>query len=159
MAINTSVSIEMATIVDKAPIPAESGNKYVGEFRDGKFRGQGTYTYGPKSPWAGDKYVGEYKNNKRDGQGKYIYSNGKIEEGIWRDDEFQFAAKSSPFNQKNNIVDYSLLLEEEGSTIMCISQLSDGSRVANINVLGGYKWFEKTFQNSTATQVFINLSV
>ena len=38
------------------------GGKYVGEWKDGKSHGQGTYTYG-KGEWEGDKYVGEFKDN------------------------------------------------------------------------------------------------
>ena len=36
-----------------------SGDKYVGEWREGKRSGQGTYTYAD-----GRKYVGQYKENK-----------------------------------------------------------------------------------------------
>jgi hypothetical protein len=32
-----------------------------------------------------DKYVGEWKNDKPHGQGTYTYSNGKIEEGTWKE--------------------------------------------------------------------------
>ena len=47
------------------------GDKYVGEFKDGKEHGQGTYT------WAnGDKYFGEYKDGKKHGQGIEIYLGG-----------------------------------------------------------------------------------
>ena len=35
------------------------GEKYVGEWKDGKEDGQGTYTYA-----NGDKYVGEFKEDK-----------------------------------------------------------------------------------------------
>ena len=35
------------------------GDKYVGEYKDDKRHGQGTYTYA-----NGDKYVGEYKDDK-----------------------------------------------------------------------------------------------
>ena len=41
-----------------------SGDKYVGEYRDGKRNGQGTYTYA-----NGHKYVGEFKDNVRYGKG------------------------------------------------------------------------------------------
>ena len=40
-----------------------NGDKYVGEFKDDKRHGQGTYSYGPNSKWAGDKYVGEFKDD------------------------------------------------------------------------------------------------
>ena len=45
-----------------------SGSKYVGELKDGKKHGQGTYTYA-----SGDRYVGEYKNGKKHGQGTYYF--------------------------------------------------------------------------------------
>ena len=37
-----------------------NGNKYVGEFKGGKYYGQGTYTF-----TDGEKYVGEFKDNER----------------------------------------------------------------------------------------------
>ena len=48
------------------------GHKYVGEFKDGEFHGQGTYTY-PN----GSKYVGEYKDGKR-WKGTEYDKNGNI---------------------------------------------------------------------------------
>ena len=48
-----------------------NGNKYDGEWRDGKRTGQGTNT------WAnGEKYVGEWSDNKRTGQGTLTFANG-----------------------------------------------------------------------------------
>ena len=44
------------------------GDKYVGEWRNGKWHGQGTYTYA-----NGAKYVGQYKDDKRHGQGTMTY--------------------------------------------------------------------------------------
>jgi len=41
-----------------------NGNKYVGEYKDGKRNGEGTYTF-----VDGNKFVGEYKDGKRSGQG------------------------------------------------------------------------------------------
>ena len=93
----------------------ESGNKYVGEYRDNKRHGQGTYTYAD-----GDKYVGEYRDGEANGQGEYTWSDGTrdvgtfkdgalngyavrydadgtiLKQGIWKDDEFQYAQNSSP---------------------------------------------------------------
>ena len=54
-----------------------TGDKYVGEHRDGKPNGQGTYT------WAnGNKYVGEYKDGKYHGQGTYTATDGTVIKGI-----------------------------------------------------------------------------
>ncbi|MDA9949307.1 trypsin-like peptidase domain-containing protein [Paracoccaceae bacterium] len=69
----------------------KSGNKYVGDFKDDNRHGQGTYTW-----TSGNKYVGEYKDNKRNGQGTYTYADGTVKEGIFKDNEFQYAKKLSP---------------------------------------------------------------
>jgi len=55
------------------------GDKYVGEFRDGKFHGQGTFTFSD-----GNKGVGEFRYNKpwnittydKDGNYKWKYLKG-----------------------------------------------------------------------------------
>ena len=63
---------------------------YVGEYQNGKRHGKGTYT------WSnGDKYIGDFKNGKFNGEGIKTYLWGKVEEGIWKDDEFQYAKKTS----------------------------------------------------------------
>ena len=59
-----------------------NGNKYVGEFKDGKRNGQGTFTW-PN----GDKYEGESRNGRRTGQGKVTYANGEIQIGEWKNGE------------------------------------------------------------------------
>ena len=58
-----------------------AGDTYIGEWKDNKNHGQGTYT------WAnGDKYVGEYKDNKRHGQGTYTWADGEKYIGEYKDD-------------------------------------------------------------------------
>ena len=57
-----------------------SGNKYVGEFRDGNRNGQGTYTLPD-----GDQYVGEYKDGERNGQGTYTWPDGDQYVGEYKD--------------------------------------------------------------------------
>jgi hypothetical protein len=45
------------------------GDRYDGECKDGKFHGEGTYT------WAvGNTYKGEWRNDKGHGQGVYIWA-------------------------------------------------------------------------------------
>jgi hypothetical protein len=65
-------------------VTTADGDKYVGEFRDGKPNGQGTYT------WAdGHKYVGQAMDGKRHGQGILIYADGRPpQEGVWEDNKF-----------------------------------------------------------------------
>ncbi len=45
--------------------------QYVGEYKRGKYHGQGTCTYA-----NGNKYVGEWKDGKRYGQGTMTYVDG-----------------------------------------------------------------------------------
>jgi hypothetical protein len=56
------------------------GEGYVGTFLDGKFHGQGTYKY-----VNGDKYVGEFKLGKKSGRGVYTRADGSIERGVFLD--------------------------------------------------------------------------
>jgi hypothetical protein len=59
-----------------------NGEKYVGEWRDGKKNGQGTYTHA-----NGDKYVGEFMDGKRHGQGIQTLANGNKYVGEFREDK------------------------------------------------------------------------
>ncbi len=56
------------------------GSKYVGEFIDDRQNGQGTETYA-----NGDKYVGGYKDGKKHGQGTYTWANGSKYVGGYKD--------------------------------------------------------------------------
>ena len=56
------------------------GGKYVGEFKDVEWHGQGTYTSA-----NGDKYVGEFKDSKQHGQGSITYAGGNKYVGHWKD--------------------------------------------------------------------------
>ena len=60
-----------------------SGNKYVGEYKDGKRNGQFIVTYA-----SGDKYVGEYKDGKRNGQGTYTFADGAKYVGEYKDGKY-----------------------------------------------------------------------
>jgi len=62
------------------------GDKYVGELKDDKPHGQGTYTYNDSGEWAGYKYVGEFKNGLRNGRGIFTYPNGEKYVGQFEDD-------------------------------------------------------------------------
>lgn len=67
---------------------ARSGEKYVGEFRDGKAHGRGTYV------WAdGGKHIGEFKDGRFEGQGIRTLVDGRRLEGIWENNNFVREAK------------------------------------------------------------------
>ena len=57
-----------------------NGDKYIGEWKDGKRHGQGTYTLA-----KGDKYIGEYKDGKLHGQGTFALANGDKYVGEFKD--------------------------------------------------------------------------
>jgi len=63
-------------------LTSPDGRKYVGEFKDGNMHGQGTGT----SP-NGNKYVGEFKDNKKNGQGTMTRPDGRKYVGEWREDK------------------------------------------------------------------------
>jgi len=58
-----------------------NGNKYVGEWKDDEFNGQGFYLWKD-----GRTYVGEFKDRKKNGQGTLTNANGTIyHSGLWKD--------------------------------------------------------------------------
>ena len=96
-----------------------NGNKYVGEWKDGKRHGQGSMTMGAETKWSGnnysgdfksniangygtytfangDKYVGEFKNSRFHGKGIKTFTDGRVQEGIWENFVFQYAQKVTP---------------------------------------------------------------
>ena len=61
--------------MDKGTLTFADGRKYVGDFKNRFFNGQGSFImYDVKH------YVGEFKNDSPNGQ-------GTIQEGIWKDGE------------------------------------------------------------------------
>ena len=59
----------------------DDGTKYVGDWQDATFNGQGTLTYS-----NGDRYVGEWRNGKKHGKGSYTYANGTKCFGEYKND-------------------------------------------------------------------------
>lgn len=66
------------------------GYTYVGEFKDGNFSGQGTYTYA-----NGAKYTGEFKYGFPHGKGVEISADGNRQEGYWVMGEYAGQKKPS----------------------------------------------------------------
>ena len=70
-------------VLPYATITFANGDKYVGEFKDESFHGQGTFTY------EDGEYVGEFKDNKKHGQGTYTFADdGTKYVGEWKDDDY-----------------------------------------------------------------------
>lgn len=82
-----------------------SGNRYDGEFREGKRNGCGTLTFSNGRRYVGqfqndqfagvgvwtlengDRFVGTFQNNRCHGEGVFIFQDGTFERGTWRDGE------------------------------------------------------------------------
>jgi len=59
---------------------SDKGNRYVGEHRDGKPHGKGTFTW-----TSGNQYNGEFRDGKLHGQGTFTWANGNRYVGEHRD--------------------------------------------------------------------------
>jgi hypothetical protein len=72
----------------------KNGDRYVGEFKDGKLNGWGTYFHLANNQFRGDKYTGQFLNGFRQGSGRYTVANGgETLEGIWNSGMFVRAEK------------------------------------------------------------------
>ena len=58
------------------------GQKYIGEFYEGEFHGNGIFRF------EGREYDGQYKKHKREGQGTYTYANGDKYVGEWKEHKY-----------------------------------------------------------------------
>ena len=60
------------------PLPV-AGERYTGDFRDGRYEGRGRLVYD-----NGEKYYGEFRNGQRDGRGTYTWPDGRRYVGEFR---------------------------------------------------------------------------
>ncbi len=60
----------------------DDGDKYEGEWKQGKKHGYGIYTH-----FNGVKYVGEWKQGKKHGHGSYTWDDGEKYVGEWKQDK------------------------------------------------------------------------
>ena len=70
-----------------------NGERYEGEFRDGKKTGRGLFTW-PN----GERYEGEYRDDKPNGIGQIITSNGSYN-GLWTDGCFRDGSRRAAVNR------------------------------------------------------------
>ena len=76
----------------------DSGEKYVGEWKDGKKHGKGTYIYtnGEKEEEleaVSSSYVGEFKDGKKHGQGTVTFTNGNNFVGAFKNGKVKWSQK------------------------------------------------------------------
>ena len=99
----------------KGVINLANGDRYEGDFWNGKFDGRGTYYHLANNQFRGDIYTGEFLNGVRQGIGRYTSANsGKTLEGIWNAGTFSQgtldkATKANPPTTS----DFSLLEERK----------------------------------------------
>jgi len=105
------------------------GSKYTGEFKNGKYHGQGSITN-----VAGDKYVGGWKDGKFYGKGTLAYSNGDTKSGNWKDGKFN---KQSALTSSNDDKKKEEKIPENISKSMImnvINKITKGDGMKNIDL-------------------------
>ena len=55
-----------------------------------------TDCFGTRTHSSGGKYVGEWKDGKEHGQGTFTFADGTVKAGRWENDKFLYAKKPSP---------------------------------------------------------------
>jgi hypothetical protein len=99
----------------------KSGNKYKGEFANGKRHGYGRFIWTSgaryKGEWKnnkkdgqgielladGSRYEGQFENHKKSGEGKYYDANGKvINDGIWENGVYAEQSKTTKTAKSNS---------------------------------------------------------
>jgi len=121
----------------------EKDGKYVGEIKNLKPDGSGTYTYG-KGKWEGDKYEGQWKRGNFHGQGTYTRSDGHKFVGEWKDNVLN---DFTEYDKYGNIVrkyvnGVKVVLEQTNALIEKRERgilFRDGPRIKWEE--GGKKWF------------------
>ena len=82
-------------------------NKYVGEWKDDKRHGQGTFIDEGSSPFfIKSTYVGEWINDKKNGYGIITFADGPIYDGEWKDDKENGKGTVTLQNGKTYITDF-----------------------------------------------------
>lgn len=67
----------------------KKGNKFIGEFRNGLFNGHGIFHFIAEGKQKGDLYEGEFRDGKFNGPGKYVFANGDVFIGEFSDSQFE----------------------------------------------------------------------
>ena len=74
----------------------QNGEKYVGEIKDNKYNGKGSYLF-----INGNVYIGEFKDGLQNGQGTFTFANGDKYEGGFKNGYYH-GKGSSTFSDGEN---------------------------------------------------------
>jgi TonB family protein len=144
---------------------SRNGNKYVGTWRDGKYNGQGTFTF-----FSGSKYVGEFKDNQFSGQGTlFSPSELVVVTGVWANGKFvrsdslqrsSLAESNSSNCAKPEYPSFSRRLEEEGSVEVLFLVEADGKvNAAAVEKSSGFRRLDEAATRGVSTCQFKPLIV
>ena len=118
-----------------------NGDRYVGEFKDGNYHGQGTYTFA-----NGNKYVGEFKDNKKYGQGTFTFTNGVKYTGEWINDIFLDKSKERLAIERAEKITSTIynacLLDKSKEVDMQVSAISKAVYKTCEDIAADPSWYE-----------------
>lgn len=129
---------------------AKGTDHYEGQFRAGYPDGKGTYVWS-----TGEKYTGQWKNGKRNGIGEYTFlDNGKdtTNRGQWTDDQYTGPVYAKPeVLQKDGVDRYSFQKNGDLRKRVLINFYQNGMRntVLNNLLLSSGSGYETTLGIST----------
>ena len=134
--------------------------EFVGEFKDGKMNGRGTFTFAD-----GKKYVGEWKENKFEGSGVYYAADGSfIQSGIWLKNKFIREENVKPLSSVKSIFKYSEYKDIIDGKIYCGTIISPDKIYDNKKQFIDYLFITKQDDykftisvKSEPSQLFFNL--
>jgi hypothetical protein len=109
-------------------LAGDDGSKYVGEWADGKYHGQGVFVQANRN-----KYVGEFKFGNRDGQGVYTWADGQVWLGEWKEGEahglmIKYAANKTI--ESSGIFDNSKFISSQYIDPNSFTRIAQGPEVA-----------------------------
>ncbi len=106
----------------------QNGERYEGDWRNGKFEGRGSYT------WAdGSKYSGNWQSGRRNGSGTFYSPNGVAKTGIWKDNELAPTANTSTTTRPTTTTTTATTTTSSGTSKGC-------TKGDCINGVGVYVW-------------------
>lgn len=113
-----------------------NGDRYEGEFRDGKFNGWGTYFHLANNQFRGDQYTGQFLNGARHGAGRYTSASSRETlEGVWSSGAFSRSEKVH-FSSSNAKMDLRVTISEPDANGMVVLAIQTGVDTSSLKING-----------------------